>query len=127
MFPVDLTTLSEVEQKKWRAGQKRASKKRIQRKAMAEISADKVAEMTWVPRRFISYTLEVGIMLYGRWRGKQLIRACTANLGVPEGVNVVKDLEKVRMDCPRKHCAATLTFNHQPKSGLWKLNRFQEH
>ena len=127
VFPVDLSTLSEDEQKKRRAEQKRASKKRSQRKAKAEIEADRVAEMTWVPRRCVPYTPEVEIKLSGRWRCEQLIRAYTANLGAREGVNVVKNFEVVRMDCRRKDCAATITFNRQPKSGLWKLNRFQEH
>lgn len=62
-----------------------------------------------------------------RWQCEQLIRAYTAYEGVQNGVNISQSFEKVCMKCRRKECTSTFVFDWQPRTGLWKLNKFIEH
>lgn len=83
--------------------------------------------MTWRPTRAIYIVQSVGVCFDSRWKCEQFIRAYTASLGIAKGVNISQTLERVTMNFRTSSCTAKISFCCQPKSGLWKLNRFLEH
>lgn len=110
-----------------RKEQRRKSKKRTMDRAKAQLQAEYMGSVTWIPRRCIRLVPEVGIQLATRWKCEQFIRAYTAYVGAHNGINLSLTLMKVRMSCKMDNCHATMVFDWQPRSGLWKLNKFVEH
>lgn len=115
------------EKKMRRSMQKRASKNRTMERAKAAIRAEAEGSLTWRPRRCVEVSLQVGIQVNFRWKCEQLIRAYTAYIAVNDGIYISQSLEKVVMKCRRSECGARIVFDWQPRSGLWKLNKFLEH
>ena len=107
--------------------QKKQSKQRAVERAKAALKAERVAAMTWKPRRCVPVNPVVGMCMDARWKCEQLIRAHSAYLAVQKGVNIHQTIVKVVMKCRVKTCNATLVFDLQPKNGNWKLNKYLQH
>lgn len=110
-----------------RREQKRVSRQKALNRAREQLRGDRVAEMTWTPSRCVPITPVVGTQLSARWMCEKYIRAHTAHAGTQNGVNLLKSLESVSLKCRNKDCSASLSFRWQPKTGLWKLNVYNEH
>lgn len=105
---------------------RKAFRRRYRKKAAdvakEAIELERAEADTWMPRRCSYKCVEVGHLVDSRWKCERLCREQTAWYGIPSGVNILQTLETVRMTCRTKQCPATMRFNRQPRSGMWKLN-----
>ena len=110
-----------------RREQSRRSMRKATDRAKAALKLEEAAAHSWRPRRCVSLDHELYMQLNTRWICDQYIRAYKAHHGTENGVNVQQTVKQVVYKCLTKGFAAIFAFDRQPKTGLWKLNRFLEH
>lgn len=107
--------------------QKQASMRPTMERAKIVLQAEKVGAMTWRPKRNAEIISVVVMEVQFRWQCDQRICAHTAYLRVHKGVNISQTWKKVRMQCRNVECSTCMSFNWQPRTGLWKRNLYNPH
>lgn len=117
---------SPLEKKVGLKEEKKSSQKRTITRTRLALKAERADAMAGTPRRFVKITPQVVMPFDFQRQWEQLIRAYNAYIGVQRGMNISQSWQKVSKKCRNNPCSASLVFDWQPPSGLWKLKQFTE-